>query len=248
LESMFFVFVGAIAQLVDGSLGMGFGMISSTLLITIGTSAAVASASVHLAEIGTTLVSGFSHWKRNNVDFPLLRSIAIPGSIGAFIGANFLASLDISSAKNFMSLVLFALGFFVLYKVIFARDLALPINRVTTPVIGLMGGFVDAASGGGWGPLTTPVLLSATRYEPRKIIGTVSAAEFLVAISAALGFLIHFSRIGFDLGAVLGLAVGGMLAAPVAAKLVSVVSGLWLGIAVGLGIVLMNGIRLLGQF
>jgi uncharacterized protein len=246
LDSWFFVAVGALAQLVDGSLGMGFGMISSTLLITIGTSAAVASASVHLAEIGTTLVSGFSHWKRNNVDFGLLKSLAIPGSIGAFIGANFLASLDLTSAKNLMSVVLFGLGFFVLYKVRFARNLAIPSNKVTTPLVGLLGGFVDAASGGGWGPITTPVLISATRHEPRKIVGTVSAAEFLVAISATFGFLLHFSKIGFDPVVVLGLALGGMVAAPFAAKLVSVVSGLWLGTAVGLGIILINGIRLFG--
>ena len=242
---MFFLAVGALAQLVDGSLGMGFGMLSSTLLITLGTSAAVASASVHFAEIGTTLVSGYSHWKRSNVDFPLLKSIAIPGSIGAFIGANFLSSLSLSSAKDFVSLVLFALGFFVLYKVIFARNFALPSNRTTMPVIGLVGGFIDAAGGGGWGPIATPVLMSATKHEPRRIVGTVNASEFLVAISASAGFLVNFSRIGFDWGVVLGLAIGGMLAAPFAAKLVSILPRFWLGIALGVGILVMNGARLL---
>ena len=243
---MFFLVVGALAQLVDGSLGMGFGMLSSTLLITIGTSAAVASASVHLAEIGTTLVSGYSHWRRSNVDLQLLKSIAIPGSIGAFLGANFLSSLDLSSAKDFVSLVLFALGFFVLYKVIFARNLALPSNRATMPVIGLVGGFIDAAGGGGWGPIATPVLMSATKHEPRRIVGTVNAAEFLVATSASAGFLVNFSSIGFDWMVVVGLAVGGMLVAPFAAKLVSILPRLWLGIALGLGILLINGMRLLG--
>lgn len=244
MDVLFFALVGALAQFVDGSIGMGFGMLSSTLLITLGTSAALASASVHLAEIGTTLVSGVSHWRRSNVDVDLLRRIAIPGSLGAFLGAHFLSSLDLSSAKDFVSMVLFALGFFVLYKVIFARNFAIPHGRRAMPLIGLTAGFVDAAGGGGWGPLATPVLMSATDLEPRKVVGTVSAAEFLVAISATLGFLMNFNRIGFDLTVVVGLAVGGMLIAPIAARLVSVLPRLWLGIAVGLGIVLINGFRL----
>lgn len=244
MEIFFFTLVGGVAQFVDGSIGMGFGMLSSTLLITLGTSAALASASVHLAEIGTTLVSGISHWKRSNVDWSLLKLIAIPGSVGAFLGAHFLSSLDLSSARDFVSLVLFVLGFFVLYKVIFSRKLAIPNGRRTMPLIGLTAGFVDAAGGGGWGPLATPVLMSATNLEPRKVIGTVSAAEFLVAISATAGFLMNLHKIGFDLSVVTGLAIGGMLIAPVAARLVSVLPRLWLGIAVGLGIVLLNGFRL----
>jgi uncharacterized protein len=244
LDVLFFALVGALAQFVDGSIGMGFGMLSSTLLITIGTSAALASASVHLAEIGTTLVSGVSHWRRSNVDFDLLIRIAIPGSLGAFLGAHFLSSLDFSSAKDFVSSVLFVLGFLVLYKVIFAKNFAISKSRRTMPLIGLTAGFVDAAGGGGWGPLATPVLMSTTNVEPRKVVGTVNAAEFLVAISATLGFLMNFNKIGFDLNVVLGLAVGGMLIAPVAARLVSVMPRLWLGIAVGLGIVLINGFRL----
>lgn len=244
MDVLFFALVGALAQFVDGSIGMGFGMLSSTLLITIGTSAALASASVHLAEIGTTLVSGVSHWRNSNVDFDLLMRIGIPGSLGAFLGAHFLSSLDLSSAQDFVSLILFALGFFVLYKVIFAQNLAIPHGRRTMPLIGLTAGFVDAAGGGGWGPLATPVLMSATNLEPRKVVGTVNAAEFLVAISATLGFLMNFNKIGFDLNVALGLAAGGMLIAPIAARLVSVMPRLWLGIAVGVGIILINGFRL----
>lgn len=245
MDFFFFPMVGALAQFVDGSLGMGFGMISSTLLITLGTSAALASASVHLAELGTTLVSGFSHWRRDNVDLQLLKLIAIPGAIGAFTGAHFLSSLDLSSAKDFMSVVLLLLGGFVLFKTVRARGLSLPGSRRAMPIIGLTAGFIDAAGGGGWGPMATPLLLGATAFEPRKIVGTVSAAEFLVATAASVGFIMNLDKIGFDLTVVVGLAVGGMLVAPLAAKLVSVLPRLWLGLAVGVGIVALNSFRLL---
>ena len=220
---------------------MGFGMISSTLLISLGTSAAVASASVHLAEIGTTLVSGVSHWRRENVDFTLLKLIAVPGAVGAFSGANFLSSLDLSSARGFVSTVLLVLGFFILYKTICAKNIAMPGYRKSMPLIGLTAGFVDAAGGGGWGPMATPLVLGATALEPRKVVGTVSAAEFLVAFAASAGFLLNIDKIGFEWNVVAGLAIGGMLIAPIAAKLVSVLPRLWLGIAVGLGIIILNG-------
>ena len=247
LESWHAALVGALAQFFDGTLGMGFGMLSTTLLITIGASAAVASASVHLAEIGTTLVSGFSHWRENNVDTHLLKSIAIPGAIGAFAGANFLSNLDLALAKNFVSTVLFLLGLVVVYKVVFAKNLQVPSGRLTLPTIGLLGGFIDAAGGGGWGPIATPSLMSATRYEPRKIVGTVNAAEFIVAVSASLGFLVNFSRINLDWSIVFWLAIGGMAIAPFAAKLVAVLPKFWLGLALGFGIIVFNGIRILIQ-
>lgn len=237
--------VGAFSQFVDGSIGMGFGMLSSTLLITLGASAALASASVHLSEIGTTLVSGLAHWKRGNVDLALLSRIALPGALGAFIGANFLSSLDLTSAKDFVSTVLLILGFFVIYKTIRGRKRAFRGSRGAMTGIGLVAGFVDAAGGGGWGPMATPLLLTATEVEPRKIVGTVNAAEFIVALSASAGFLLNIEKIGFDWRVVAGLAIGGMVVAPLAARIVSILPRIWLGIAVGVGIILLNGLRLL---
>ena len=246
---IFFALAGSIAQLVDGSLGMGFGLTSSTLLLTLGASAAVASAAVHAAEIGTTLASGASHWHRENIDRDILKRIAIPGGIGAILGATFLSNIDLSGGKIFISTLLLLLGLVLLYRNIFVPTTA-NIAEITNPkyltFLGATGGFVDAAGGGGWGPIVTPTLLATTQTEPRKVIGTVSAAEFVVAICASLGFLLNINRLDIDWSAVGGLALGGILMAPVAAKLVSWMPRRQIGIVVAVAIILLNAVRLLG--
>ena len=180
-----FAIAGAVAQLVDGSLGMGFGLTSSTLLLTLGASAAVASAAVHFAEIGTTLASGVSHWHRENVDKKILIRLAIPGGIGAALGATFLASIDLTNGRIFISTILMLLGFILVYRHIFKANQP-NLVEISNPnyltYLGFTGGFVDASGGGGWGPVVTPTLMATTQTDPRKIIGTVSAAEFIVAV------------------------------------------------------------------
>jgi uncharacterized membrane protein YfcA len=246
---IFFALAGSIAQLVDGSLGMGFGLTSSTLLLSLGASAAVASAAVHAAEIGTTLASGASHWQRDNIDRDILKKIAIPGGIGAILGATFLSNIDLSGGKIFISTLLLLLGFVLLYRNIFVPAAA-NVTEITNPryltFLGATGGFVDAAGGGGWGPIVTPTLLATTQTEPRKVIGTVSAAEFVVAICASIGFLLNITRLDIDWSAVGGLALGGVLMAPIAAKLVSWLPRRQLGIIVAVAIILLNAVRLLG--
>ena len=246
---IFFALAGSIAQLVDGSLGMGFGLTSSTLLLSLGASAAVASAAVHAAEIGTTLASGASHWQRDNIDKDILKRIAIPGGIGAILGATFLSNIDLSGGKIFISTLLLLLGFVLLYRNIFVPATA-NITEITNPryltFLGATGGFVDAAGGGGWGPIVTPTLLATTQTEPRKVIGTVSAAEFVVAICASVGFLLNINRLDIDWSAVGGLALGGVIMAPIAAKLVSWLPRRQLGIIVAVTIILLNAVRLLG--
>ena len=246
---IFFALAGSIAQLVDGSLGMGFGLTSSTLLLSLGASAAVASAAVHAAEIGTTLASGASHWQRDNIDKDILKRIAIPGGIGAILGATFLSNIDLSGGKIFLSTLLLLLGFVLLYRNIFVPATA-NITEITNPryltFLGATGGFVDAAGGGGWGPIVTPTLLATTQTEPRKVIGTVSAAEFVVAICASVGFLLNITRLDIDWSAVGGLALGGVIMAPIAAKLVSWLPRRQLGIIVAVAIILLNAVRLLG--
>lgn len=246
---LFFILAGSIAQLIDGTLGMGFGLTSSTLLLTLGTSAAVASAAVHVAEIGTTLASGVSHWHRDNVDYEILKKLAIPGGIGAFAGATFLSWIDLSSGTVFISTILLLLGFVLLYRNVFQVNIKANLAEIENPryltFLGATGGFIDASGGGGWGPVVTPTLMATTQHEPRKIIGTVSASEFIVAVCASLGFLVNISRIGIDWSAVGGLALGGMLMAPFAAKLVSVLPRKPLGIAVAVAIIVTNAIRLI---
>ena len=244
-----FAIAGSIAQLIDGALGMGFGLTSSTLLLTLGASAAVASAAVHAAEIGTTLASGASHWHAENIDKDVLIRLAIPGGVGALLGATFLSSIDLSSSKIFISTLLLFLGFLLLYRNLFqtpAPQAADPNNnpRFLT-FLGFSGGFVDAAGGGGWGPVVTPTLMTTTNMTPRKIIGTVSAAEFIVAVSASLGFLFNINKLDINWSIVGGLALGAMLLAPIAARIVSKLPRKQLAILVGVAVIVINGYRII---
>jgi uncharacterized membrane protein YfcA len=244
-----FALVGSTAQLIDGSLGMGFGLTSSTLLVTLGASAAVASAAVHFAEIGTTLASGVSHWHAENIDKRILLRLAIPGGIGAFLGATFLSFIDLSSSKIFISTLLLFLGFLLLYRNVFKSQGQVNMVEITNPnfltYLGFTGGFVDASGGGGWGPIVTPTLISTTSTEPRKVIGTVSAAEFVVALSASFGFLLQIARIDIDWTIVGGLALGGVIAAPIAARLVGKLPARQLGIVVALAIIVLNAVQIM---
>ena len=236
--------VGFFAQLVDGSLGMAYGVTSTTLLLAIGTNPAAASATVHLAEIGTTLASGASHWKFGNVDWKVVLKIGIPGAVGAFAGATFLSSLDTSVASPLMSLILLVLGVYVLIRFTvwgLRRDrLGHPLRSRFLAPLGVFAGFVDATGGGGWGPVGTPAILASGRLEPRKVIGSIDTSEFLVSVAASLGFLLALGSQGVDFAWVGALLLGGLVAAPIAAWLVRRVPPRVLGSAVGGVIVLTN--------
>lgn len=231
------------AQLVDGSLGMGYGLTSSTLLIAIGLTPVMASASVHFAQVGTAFVSGFSHGKLGNVDKTVLRRIAIPGGIGAFLGATVLSNVSTAIARPVMSTLLLLLGVYVLVRYLRNRAIALrkgrPGNRFLIP-LGLTGGFIDATGGGGWGPVTTPALLTTGRMAPSRVIGTVSAAEFVVAVSASAGFLVGLGLAAVDLAVLLPLLIGGSLAAPIAAWVARRLPMRIMGVAVGGMIIVTN--------
>jgi uncharacterized membrane protein YfcA len=241
--------VGLGAQLVDGSLGMAYGVTSTTLLLAIGTNPAAASATVHLAEIGTTLASGLSHWKFGNVDWKVVAKIGLPGAIGAFAGATFLASLSTEVAAPVMSLILLALGLYILIRFtlrgIDRRNLGKPMRKRFLGPLGLVAGFVDATGGGGWGPVGTPAILASGRMEPRKVIGSIDTSEFLVALAASLGFLFALGSQGVNFAWVGVLLVGGLIAAPIAAWLVRHIPPRLLGSLVGGIIVLTNSRTLL---
>lgn len=236
--------VGLAAQLVDGSLGMAYGVTSTTLLLAIGTNPAAASATVHLAEIGTTLASGLSHWRFGNVDWKVVRRIAVPGAIGSFAGATFLSKLSTETAAPVMSGILLALGIYILIRFTMRgvprRNLGKPVRRRFLGPLGLVAGFVDATGGGGWGPVGTPALLASGRMEPRKVIGSIDTSEFIVAVAASIGFLIGLGSENIDFSWVAVLLAGGVIAAPVAAWLVRHVPPRILGSAVGGVIILTN--------
>ncbi|MHA6795782.1 sulfite exporter TauE/SafE family protein [Pseudonocardia bannensis] len=233
------------AQLVDGALGMGYGVTSTTLLLIAGLGPAAASASVHLAKIGTALASGYAHWRFGNVDWKLVGRLGVPGAIGALLGALLLSHLSAQAAAPLMAGLLIVIGAFILIKYAVAAPpeataRTSPHGRRFLTPLGFVGGFVDATGGGGWGPVSTASLLTAGRTAPRTVIGSVSTSEFLVTVAASLGFVIGLGGAGIDWLAVAGLVVGGMLAAPLAAWLVTKLPAAVLGAAVGGLIVLTN--------
>lgn len=242
---------GFAAQIVDGSLGMGYGLTSSSVLVASGLSPAMASTSVHIAQLGTTCLSGLAHYRHGNVDSRTALGLAPYGATGAFVGAALLSVLPVAAAKPISSGLLFGLGVYVLCRFYFCTG---HVARTGSPgrgflsALGLVGGFVDATGGGGWGPVATSGLLADGRLTPQRAIGTVSASEFAVTVAAVGGFvasrmLLPLLGLADDdhagagammrVDIVLALLLGGMLAAPVAPHLVSTLEPRLLGVVVG---------------
>jgi hypothetical protein len=241
---------GFLAQLVDGAMGMAFGVTSTTLLILLAYNPAAASAIVHLVEIVTSSISGAAHIRFKNVDWHALVKVAVPGGIGAFVGAMILSNIDLSAARPWTASVLFILGALVLYR--FTRPIILGKKRRARArwlaPLGLVGGFIDATGGGGWGPVVTTSLTASNALEPRKAIGTTNTAEFVIAVAASIGFLIGLGAEQIPWDAVIALGIGGALAAPIAAWLVSKAPQRILGILVGNLIIFLNVRQLIISF
>lgn len=243
---LIFAFVGFFAQLIDGALGMSYGLSSSSLLLAYGVAPAVASSSIHMSEIATTAVSGYSHYKFKNIDKSLILPLIIPGSISAFCGAAFLSSLPGDVIKPFVSFFLLLLGVYILVRFLLLnverskpRPTLSPKKRFIYP-LGFVAGFLDAIGGGGWGPVNTPILLSQKGATPRKVIGTVDTTEFVITTSATLGFILFLGWEEFNWLWVAAFVIGGVVAAPLAAWLVQVIPALILGVLAGGFIVLTN--------
>ncbi|HEX2813748.1 MAG TPA: sulfite exporter TauE/SafE family protein [Sphingopyxis sp.] len=209
-----FILIGFAAQLVDGALGMAFGVICNTLLVAVlGVPPAVASARIHVVEVFTTGVSGISHLLHRNIEWPLFFRLLVPGVIGGVLGAYVLTSLHADMVKPFVLAYLVAIGIWLL-----VRGLLYP-PKIQKPTViaplGLVGGFLDAAGGGGWGPVVTSNLL-VQGAEPRKVVGTVNSVEFFLTLAVSATFIwnLGFADVA---GATLGLLIGGVLAAPLGA-------------------------------
>ncbi|WP_328302877.1 sulfite exporter TauE/SafE family protein [Actinomycetospora sp. NBC_00405] len=248
---LLFALAGLIAQLVDGSLGMAYGVTSTSVLLAAGTAPAIASASVHLAEVGTTLASGASHWRFGNVDWRVVGILAVPGAAGAVLGAYVLVNMT-EDAEPYMAGILLLLGVYVLLR-FSSRAVAKrvvsgprPGGRFLGP-LGLVAGFLDASGGGGWGPVATSSLLASGRLEPRKVVGSVDTSEFVVALAASIGFLFTLSQEGIDYTVVLALMVGGVIAAPFAAYIVRLLPARVLGTGAGGLIIITNARTLLNS-
>lgn len=207
------VAVGFLAQAIDGALGMAYGVTSTTFLLSAGASPAMASASVHIAEIFTTGVSGLSHAKLGNVNKKLFLRLLVPGMIGAVLGAVLITQVDGKAMKPFISAYLLIMGIYILSK---AWRKIQPRSGEPRHVgkLALFGGFVDSAGGGGWGPVVTTSLVGSGN-DPRTTIGSVNFAEFFLALAGAASFTLMIGTGVWVL--VLGLVIGGLFAAPFAA-------------------------------
>jgi uncharacterized membrane protein YfcA len=215
---LIFVLIGFLAQMVDGAIGMGYGVFSNSFLLSVGVPPALASASIHTAEVFTTLSSGVSHLKFGNVDKRIFRSLLIPGVIGGCLGAYVLSSTPTSYMKVAVNVYLLIIGVVIIVKAVFHFPL-ISSSKPSLRGVGLLGGlggFLDAVGGGGWGPIVTSTLI-ARNHNPKLTIGSVNLAEFFVTIVESITFLIALGIIDWKI--VLGLALGGLAASPLAAYL-----------------------------
>lgn len=238
---LLFALIGFTAQMIDGALGMAYGVSSTTFLLSMGVPPAAASASVHLAEMVTTGISGASHWRLKNVDTTLVKRLILPGALGAMIGAYLLTNLDGNLLRPYISAYLLVMGIVILVKA-FRR--AQPSGEQKhLGLLGLAGGFFDAIGGGGWGPIVTTTLLARGNH-PRATIGSVNFSEFFVSFAQSIVFVLtlHFSEYWVI---ILGLLLGGAMAAPIAAVATKRLPIKWLMVLVGIVIILLS-IRTIG--
>ncbi|MCJ7655427.1 MAG: sulfite exporter TauE/SafE family protein [Dehalococcoidia bacterium] len=238
-----FLIAGLCAQLIDGSLGMGFGVISSTILVGLGVAPAMASASVHTAEIATTLASGTSHFRFGNVKKEWLLPLVVPGIVGGTLGAAFLSSIPGGAIKPYVAGFLLIMGLVMIYRFTLHKVKIAPSGKVSYKKmvgLGFIAAFFDAMGGGGWGPIATPGLVLTENEEPRKVIGTVNIAEFFVTIAEAVTFFLILGSKSYNWGSIGMIALGGVCMAPVAAWLTKKMPSRVLGLVAGIMVVLYN--------
>ncbi|MCD6446282.1 sulfite exporter TauE/SafE family protein [Candidatus Bathyarchaeota archaeon] len=231
-----FIILGFIAQIIDGALGMAYGISLTTFLLGIGVPPATASASVHTAEIFTSGASGISHLKLGNVDKELFTKLLIPGIIGGIVGAYILTSIPGKIIKPFVALYLLIMGIIILRKA-FKKTEETTTSRAKLFPLGLIGGFFDAIGGGGWGPIVTSTLV-ARGHNPRFTIGTVNLAEFFVTITEVATFITMIGLVQWQI--ILGLIIGGVTAAPLAAYICKRMPSKALMIMVGILIITLS--------
>lgn len=241
---------GFTAQLIGGTIGMAFGVTATTSLILLSYSPAAASSIVHLVEIGTSLFNGIFHSREKNVDWRVVLLVSIPGAIGAFVGALLLSRVNLNFSKPWTASLLLLLGVMIIWRFLDDSPNLRPRrpHGVWLSPLGLGAGFVDATAGGGWGIITTSSLMATKQIEPKRVVGTTSTARLLVAIAGSLGFLIGIGTEKIAWDAVGAMLLGGIIAAPIAAKLVTRVPRQALGLATGVVVIVLNARQLAVSF
>lgn len=251
LRLVMMMLIGLFAQLLDGSLGMSYGVSTTTFLLVAGLSPAAASSISHVAGIGTTTASGISHWRFHNLNKHLVKWIILPGATGAFVGAFLLTSIPGNTVKPYISGFLLLLGFYILIRFVIGTRRKIKHERVNASgnitlkkrfliPLALFAGLLDTIGGGGWGPLMTPVLLTYRTMKARRVIGSVDTSEIAVVFAGAVAFTIALGFHGVHWMWVLSLMIGGVIAAPFAAWIVRVIPEFILGVLVGGMIILLN--------
>ena len=235
VELLLFTVAGFAAQLIDGTLSMGYGVSATTLLLTFGVAPAGASASVHTAEVVAPAFSAWNHWRQKNVVATFVKRLLVPGVLGAIAGAYVLTTIPGEVIKPFMAAYLIVMGAIILLKA-WRRSVHVGSARHLTP-LGLVGGFCDSVGGGGWGPIVAGTLL-ARGNEPRTTIGSVAFSEFFVTFAASATLLLTIGVTNWL--SIAGLALGGALASPIAARLTGRIPARPLMIVVGVFVILLS--------
>lgn len=240
ISILVYVLVGFLAQMIDGALGMAYGVSSNTFLLSLGIPPAAASASVHMAEVVTTGISGFSHWKLGNVDWKLVRRLLLPGVLGGMAGAYILTSIDGDIIKPYIAAYLLFMGGLIVYKAFTIQPRKKPDEYHGPRVswLGVLGGFCDAIGGGGWGPVVTSTLVAGGKYA-RTTIGSVNFSEFFVTLAQSVVFVFTLSFADYW-QVILGLLIGGGIAAPLAARMTKQLPLKTLMILVGILIIILS--------
>jgi uncharacterized membrane protein YfcA len=234
---LYYVLGGFIAQMIDGALGMAYGVTATTFLLSVGITPAAASASVHASEVFTSGVSGYMHLKFGNVNSKLFKTLVIPGVIGAILGAYLLSSLEEYTGyiKPIVSVYTLFLGAIIIRKAIIKRQEKRQLKKVGW--LALFGGYLDSIGGGGWGPIVSSTLIASGRH-PKYTIGSVNLTEFFVSLASSLTF---FAVIGLGyLHVIIGLILGGVIAAPIAARLANKLPVKSMMILVGIVIIIVS--------
>lgn len=240
-EILIFIVVGFIAQIINGSLGMSYGTLSIAMLLTMGLPPVIASTSVHISKAVTGYTSGLSHWKLGNVEKPLTLKLIASGIAGGVVGATILTWLPEGILSPMIAIYLLATGITICIRSFHKSQIKEKNYPVMT--LGVIGGFVDAVGGGGWGPIITSTLLSRG-YNVRRTIGSVSFAEAFVATAITVVLLFNISLESMNWQVVIGLMIGGIIASPLAALLCNKLPVKQLTFAVGSLVVLLSTIML----
>lgn len=237
-DVLLYALIGFVSQLIDGSLGMAYGVCSTTFLTLAGVPIKMASASIHTAEIFTSFASGIAHWKARNVDWTIFKILIIPGVLGGFIGAYILNFIDNTFLQPVVGIYLIIMGFTIVFKVFGKKTKEEQINEKKLLSIGFFGGLFDALGGGGWGPIVTSTMV-ASGHPPRYTIGSVNIVEFFVTLVQSFAFLFLIG-IKEYICIILGLAIGGCVAAPLASYLCKKISSEKMMLFVGVAIIILN--------